>query len=633
MINLFNKKKLLTNEIQSLDYLTKTPLNNIISSFEELGKLLNFLKDIKSNVPENIYHNIHNFHSILYKDEETIKIDSYNIKISLSNLFYLNLLIMDNPETVNYKYSFDFINNIHDSNKDSKKIKKILFSKILLVLLKNYEGLDEYDEDKDKEKVDELRQENEKIINDNIDDLKLIDSSFTDENIKNEKLDELYINIIGKLITSKKLEDDIINQLDMENINLSLKMFEKLSETLNESNLKDYIISKKEDLLEEKTINFYNILFKYVLKNAFFVYLNDFLFKTRKIILKIIQKKELILSKIKNEKLIYILKFFLDIRYKYYYDKYSDNYEDQINEVLTYYKGYFFETKKKDVDKIESMIENEKSDELKNYLDDYNVAKSKNIDLGFINYLFNTYFKEEKTEKNFNLMVEKWEIMKKIINDKKRNKMRADDRLVFIKYFNDINNKEFLFQIFNEESRAFLSDYLNEKIGIYINSDYLCIIPYYIMNKSTFEFHINEKGKEPYIFYEKIVYGFFNFEIKYDEIKLIKEKEDFKKSEDKILIDNFNKFFDFLNQVEDGLKKEFKYNYKLRINLEFKMEKKKNDNNDYNITCIYTFSDPIKNEKFNFKEDNIFINRTKSDAFKNLLSAINNESFKELKYQ
>ena len=558
MTNLFNKKKLLSNEIQSLDYLAKTPLNNLISSFEELKELLNFLKENKANVPENIYHNMINFHSILYKDEETIQIDSYNIQISLSNLFYLNLLIMENPETLNYEYSFDFIKNIHDSNKDSKKIKQILFSKILLVLLKNYEGLEEYDEDEDKEKVDELRQENEKIINDNIDDLKKIDSSFTDENIKNEKLDELYIKIIGKLITSKNLEDDIMNQLDMENINLSLKMFEKLSEILNESNLKDYIISKKEDLLEEKTINFYNILFKYVLKNAFFVYLNDFLFKTRKIILKILQKKELILSKIKNEKLIYILKFFLDVRYKYYYDKYSDDFKDQINEVLTYYKGYFFETKKKDIDKIESMNKNEKSEELKIYLDDYNVAKSKNIDLGFIKYLFDTNFKEEKTEKNFNLMVEKWEIMKKIINDKKRNKMRADDRLVFIKYFNDINNKEFLFQIFNEESRAFLSDYLNEKIGIYINSDYLCTIPYYIMNKSTFEFHINEKGKEPYIFYEKIVYGFFNFEIKYDELKLIKEKEDFKKSEDKILIDNFNKFFDFLNQVEDGLKKEFK---------------------------------------------------------------------------
>ena len=69
--------------------------------------------------------------------------------------------------------------------------------------------MDEYEENEDKEKVDELRLENEKIIKDNIDELKKIDSIFTDDYIKKEKLDELYINIIGKLITSKKFEDNV----------------------------------------------------------------------------------------------------------------------------------------------------------------------------------------------------------------------------------------------------------------------------------------------------------------------------------------------------------------------------------------------------------------------------------------
>ena len=274
------------------------------------------------------------------------------------------------------------------------------------------------------------------------------------------------------------------------------------------------------------------------------------------------------------------------------------------------------------------MNENNKVDELKEYFKDYKEAKSKNVYLGIINSLFNTYFKEERTENNFNEIIKKWDIIQQIIKDEKRTKMRYDDCLVFIKYFNDISNKELFYRIYNKKSRNFLFDYLNEKIKLYNSDYYLCSVPYYIINKSTFEFHINEKGKEPYIIYEKINYGFFNFEIKYDEIKLIKENENFKNSEDKILIDNYNKFFNFLKQVEDGLKNEFKYNYNLKMRLDFKMENRKNDDIVYNVTCIYTFSEPIKNKQSRFKENNIFINGIKSEGFKNLLSAINNESYK-----
>jgi hypothetical protein len=634
MTHFFNKKKLFTKEIQSLDCLIKAPLNNLISTFEDLEKLLEFYKENNLNIPENIYFCMTNFHTILYNNEETIDIASYNIKIDLNNLFFLDLLIMENLETLNYEYSFDFIKKIHDSNKEAKSLRKVIISKIILELLKNYEGLDEYDESEDKEKVDELRNENEKIIQDNIGDLKKLDSIFTDDYIKNEKLDELYINIIGKLITSKKFEDndyisDIMIQLDMENIHLSNEMFEKLSKFLIESNLEEYAISKKEDLDNEKKINFYYILFKYVLKNPFFLYRNDFLIKTRKVIIELLRKIDVILFKIEGEKLKYTLQFFLDFSYNYY------NYNYLRNELLTYYKGNMFEKKMEDINKIESMDENNKEDFLNQYFKEFKEAKLNNSQLGFINYLVKERFGEERTKDNFDQMVVKWNWIKKIFNDKKKNKLRADDCLSFIKYFNDVNNKESFNVIFNEdeETKQFIFEYLNSKISLYKDTDYSYSIPYYIINKSTFVFHINEKGKEPYINYEKIKYGFFNFEIEYEKIELIKENENFKKSEDKVLINNYNKFIDFLKLVEDELKKEFKYNYKLRISLDFNMEKKKNDDNVYNVSCIYTFSDPIKNEKSQFKEENIFINGTKSDGFKNLLSAINNESYKELKYQ
>ena len=630
MTHFFNKKKLFTKEIQSLDCLIKAPLNNLISTFEDLEKLLEFYKENNLNIPENIYFCMTNFHTILYNNEETIDIASYNIKIDLNNLFFLDLLIMENLETLNYEYSFDFIKKIHDSNKEAKSLRKVIISKIILELLKNYEGLDEYDESEDKEKVDELRNENEKIIQDNIGDLKKLDSIFTDDYIKNEKLDVLYINIIGKLITSKKFEDndyisDIMIQLDMENIHLSNEMFEKLSKFLIESNLEEYAISKKEDLDNEKKINFYYILFKYVLKNPFFLYRNDFLIKARKVIIELLRKIDIILFKIEGEKLKYTLQFFLDFSYNYY------NYNYLRNELLTYYKGNMFEKKMEDINKIESMDENNKEDFLNQYFKEFKEAKLNNSQLGFINYLVKERFGEERTKDNFDQMVVKWNWIKKIFNDQKKNKLRADDCLSFIKYFNDVNNKESFNVIFNEKTKQFIFEYLNSKISLYKDTDYSYTIPYYIINKSTFEFHINEKGKEPYIVYDKIKYGFFNFEV--EEIKLIKENENFKKSEDKVLINNYNKFIDFLKLVEDELKKEFKYNYKLRISLDFNMEKKKNDDNVYNVSCIYTFSDPIKNEKSQFKEENIFINGTKSDGFKNLLSAINNESYKELKYQ
>ena len=69
------------------------------------------------------------------------------------------------------------------------------------------------------------------------------------------------------------------------------------------------------------------------------------------------------------------------------------------------------------------------------------------------------------------------------------------------------------------------------------------------------------------------------------------------------------------------------------MRLDFKMENRKNDDNVYDVTCIYTFSEPIKNKQSRFMENNIFINGIKSEGFKNLLSAINNESYKKVKYQ
>jgi hypothetical protein len=258
--------------------------------------------------------------------------------------------------------------------------------------------------------------------------------------------------------------------------------------------------------------------------------------------------------------------------------------------------------------------------------------KKDNDRFPIIEFLFNKENNKEKTEEELEKILKSYNSAENLIKGKKKKKFPQKIKKHLLEYFNNINNKESFFKIFNEESINFIYDYLNQKIALYTKSDYICSIPYYIINKSNFEFHTNEKGKEPYIVYEKINYGFFNFQIEYNDIKLIKEDDNFKNCKDQNLIDIYNKLLNFLEQVEDKLKKKFKYYYKLKISLDLKMEKKKNDDKEYNVTCIYIFSDPIKNEKSQFKEDNIFVNGTKSEGFKNLLSAINNESFKEVKY-
>ena len=95
-------------------------------------------------------------------------------------------------------------------------------------------------------------------------------------------------------------------------------MFNKLLNFLNEE-YKEYEISKIDDLLDIKKMNFYFILFKYILKNSFYIYQIPFLLNIRKIILSF--KKSNFSNNLifKNnddkEKNDFILKTFFDSKY------------------------------------------------------------------------------------------------------------------------------------------------------------------------------------------------------------------------------------------------------------------------------------------------------------------------------
>ena len=113
----------------------------------------------------------------------------------------------------------------------------------------------------------------------------------------------------------------IIEELDLENINITKSMFNEISKDLlsNESYINEYKITSFDDLFISNKVDFYYILFKYILKNSIYIYYIDFLNDIRKIIIK---KKQNQTSnnnrKIDNnfkDKIIYIIKFFLNSEY------------------------------------------------------------------------------------------------------------------------------------------------------------------------------------------------------------------------------------------------------------------------------------------------------------------------------
>ena len=96
-----------------------------------------------------------------------------------------------------------------------------------------------------------------------------------------------------------------MKQLDYENIYLTGTMLESLKSTLNSSDdfINNYKISDIFDLINDNTkVNFYFILFKYILKNPFYIYQIDFLKNFQKVI---IDSLKINLERIKEKNYLY----------------------------------------------------------------------------------------------------------------------------------------------------------------------------------------------------------------------------------------------------------------------------------------------------------------------------------------
>ena len=381
------------------------------------------------------------------------------------------------------------------NNNENNKLKKLIVSKILIQLVNYYPNANNYNKNIENE-LKIIKEKNINLINDinNVNFFKEIKLNYDSRKIILKNIEEIYKDIIFNIIKYNKFEDieniiDNLNQLDIEKIDIFRNNFNELSKILNpnENIINQYIINDINDLFKVKNINFYYILFKYILKNSMYIYQIDFLYKNRKKILQNIKEINLeeYENKIKDEKLKekfeYFFRFIIDSDY--------------------YLKNNFQNKKSEDTNKTndntENNYKNPKINDLNNLIsvkDNYNsqTTDSPSISTYFYSYNNSEYsyyiqsLKDENKEeslKDFNI----YDFIKKIL-------------------------KFSIFLFYNDE---------NQKINYYLLDDNE--ENYNIKDSKEIEikFNRNNKGKENIIL-DKNIMKFINF---LNNVKELLEKQ------------------------------------------------------------------------------------------------------------
>ena len=673
-----------------------------------LNETLHQINDQDYNIFKFIYHFRNNIHALLYECDQTIKIDEFKLKFDFEELFYLDLLINENEEIINYSYDFDLLINFYNfiilKNEASNYfIYKIVIMRAFLTLIKNFCDSDNYNEDINEEKIDKIKNEVETEFNKYIDKFKEVFN--INEDIREMKLDNLYSKILISLIKSNKFDDynylyNILNEMELEKIDIGNAILIPFQETLKENNdyMKKFIIKTEEDLYKENAINFYYILLNFILKGEFFIYQISFLLETKNRIIKLIKSKKFKnnlnnkLSKETIERFKYVLEMFAGSKYYFEQNKEEIN---KLETVLKYYKLFYFETKVKDIEKIEQDIKNQNEDS--EYLKYFEEAVNKmNIYpiIKFIYFIFHD--KEIKSEKSLNDSVGKFNTVFQLIKDRKFGKMRNKE--AYSQFFKDKTNHELLLKVFNQDDvdsffNSFKNDNKNKKeeeiknyeenipapsptyaqtpkeekkeesknqIYMCNGNDIKCIKNNNDNNKNM---NINSAITSP-----KTNPNFFSNTNNREDINIDNYpemvKNIFKKSLIKLKTNPKNKSIEyednlyygdtniimlkdtFINLInglprENALKiffNEVEYKLKTEFNHDFtlKLDIELKNIDKYNIEAIYTMYDPKnKNVKLSsYKDENILIHGTESNlqGFNFMISDINLDKYKGLDY-
>ena len=579
----------------------KLILNDSFKIFENYEDLMEIIYEVNAqneNIFKFIYFYEQNIHHVLYEFDKIININNFKLKMNFAELFYLDLLISDNVEIVNYTYNFELLINIfqlfNKKYKIGKDYKIALASNILLNLINNYCGTDNYNESINGEEINKMKNELENEINNNLDEFnKLLNIS--EENIKKLKIDDLYCKIVISLIKSNNLNDfnslnNIFKEIELDKINIENKILPSLQEAFEENNefMEKFIIKTEEDF-DEKKINFYFILFKFILKSEFYIYQIPLLLKMKKIIIELIKSNKFKndnnkFSKEIKDRLRYVLEIFAGSKYYFELNKEEIN---KLKTVLIYFKSFYFETKIEDIKKIEEDIKNKNENSI--YLNYYKEAVEKNNIYPIIkNLYFISQNKEINSENALQESIKIWKTVYRLIKDRKFGKMRNKE--MYSQYFKNNNNHKLLLNAFTKED---IDSFIN-----YINNDKKIKKPQFPKEELSFNIIDDISSPAPAIAINTIKYDKFqNQEKQNDDNNLIPnlKKEENKEQANKLTpqgnkkskkIDNSGSKI-YLNNGDEESKLNQKNN-----------EENNNNNNDEDI-------DIITNDYFSYIEKDL----------------------------
>ena len=309
-----------------LKSLTLEVKNNIIDIFTDIENIKKHFNLNELEAMKLLYFNNNIIHPLLYEFDNIIKINSIEKFDNISYYYYLSLLITKSPNII-YYYSIQFIIKINEYSINSKNnIKKIIISKIIIDLIKYYRGLEEFGNNLNE--IKKIEESNLQVIEKENDINILKELNLSIKEIKSKTVDKIYLEIIIHLIKNKfeeyKYIENVLKELDIESINITQFMFNEIKALLDnkESDINKNLISK-EDLFDNKKINLYYILIKYILKERIYIYQINFFLDFRKSIIKYLKSNYFKnFKKENNERLEYIIKILIDS--EYYLKKYDE---------------------------------------------------------------------------------------------------------------------------------------------------------------------------------------------------------------------------------------------------------------------------------------------------------------------
>ena len=277
-----NSIKCHINRIQLYKYLIDLlPIENEILApniLYNISDIKEVLKSKKGDKFKYIYLNKENINQLLYNTDDIFYIDDTYIELfkEYENLFYLDYLISNSEEMINYSFSKKFLIEISSLKivKDSDKILILnIYSKIVSNLINSYKGFDFYDEKNDEKELNLIMDNRKNTISKNLYIFDEIGVDMTEDKFNSLSVVQIYNEVLNTVIKSDRFDEDeyinnIANYLQLEKIHITKNMFEELNETLKMDYdvAKSYLIMKVEDLFVVKKINFYYFLIKFVYK-------------------------------------------------------------------------------------------------------------------------------------------------------------------------------------------------------------------------------------------------------------------------------------------------------------------------------------------------------------------------------